>query len=192
MVNMFMTSYYIFMLLAYLLAIIVVFCRREIIDAIKLRIMTFLGHDFCIVRIYKNDKRIKKYVIKPAKDSKEFEIEGGIYMLIPERAYFEGSIPTYSYIEGSYMPIDPNDIKTSVEVDPSLVNKVVMRAKATGKLAEWLKQNRMMMVFLIVIGVMVLACAYFSYKNFQFIQPVVDQTIEQLFIKYCSGTAIVG
>ena len=79
MVNMFMTSYYIFMLLAYLLAIIVVFCRREIIDAIKLRIMTFLGHDFCIVRIYKNDKRIKKYVIKPAKDSKEFEIEGGIY-----------------------------------------------------------------------------------------------------------------
>lgn len=192
MADMFIYSYYIFMILAYIMGIVMFLFRRDIIDAFKIRFMTMLGHDFCIVKIYKNDKRIKKYVVKPAKDSKEFEINGGIFMLIPERAYFEGSIPSYSYIEGSYMPIDPNDLETSIATDPALVNKVVMRAKATGKLAEWLKQNKMMMMFLIVIGVMVLFGTYFAYKNFQFVQPVIDSNIEALLIKYCSGTTITG
>lgn len=192
MADMFIYSYYTFMIFAYICGVVLVLFRREIIDAFKIRFMTMLGHDFCIVKIYKNDKRIKKYVIKPAKESKEFEIDGGIYMLIPSRAYFEGSIPSYSYIEGSYMPIDPNDLETSIITDPTLVNKVVMRAKATGKLAEWLKQNKMMMMFLIIIGIMVLAGSFFAYKNYLFIQPVVDSNIVVLFEKYCSATTITG
>jgi len=188
----FIITFYFMMILNYILGALFVFLRKEIMDAIKLRLLTMFGHDYCIVRIHKNDKRIKKYVVKPDKDTGEFLINDGIYMVVPSRAYFEGSIPSYTYNEDNYMPIDPNDIKSPPEMDPSLVNKVVMRAKATGKLAEWMKQNRTILMVVLVTGAMVIISVYFGYKNNLFLQTTGELTMEQVIMKYCSGSVITG
>ena len=150
------------------------------------------GHDYCIVKIYRNDKRIKKYVVKASKDSGSFQIEDNIYMVLPDRAYFEGSIPSYSYIEGAYKPIDPNDVKASIQADPSLVNKVVLRAKMSGKLADFIKQYKMIMMVLMVVGGLAIATAFFSWKIYTFFQPVLELTFDVAIAKFSSGAVLTG
>lgn len=192
MVNYFTSTFYLLMIMDYIFIILFVLLRKDIIDAIKLRILTVLGHDYCIVKIYRNDKRIKKYVVKPSKDSGSFQIEDNIYMVLPDRAYFEGSIPSYSYIEGAYKPIDPNNVEVSIRADPSLVNKVVLRAKMSGKLADFIKQYKMIMLLLIVVGGLTIATAFFSWKLYQFFQPVMELTFDTAIAKFSSTGSIIA
>lgn len=180
------------MIVNYLFVFLFIFLRSAIIKAIKLKVMTTFGHDFCVVRIYNNDKRIKKYVIKPDKDTGEFIVNNGLYIIDPKRANFEGSIPCYTYVEGCYNALDLSEIETSLMVDPKAVNKVVLRAKATGKLAEWFKQNKTIVMLIIVTGAIALIGAYFGYMNNTMLAPTGDATLESLLIKHCSGTSIIG
>ena len=149
--------------------------------------MTMFGHDYNIVRIFGDDKRFKKYVVKVDKDIKEFVINGGVYMIDPKLAFFEGTTPMFSYNEGNYNPIDPTRINSEAEHDPTLVNKVVLRAKATGKLAEWLKQNKTLLILVGVAVFLGVINAYFGYKDNQFLTIGSDINIEGLIAKYCGS-----
>lgn len=176
----------------YFLIFILLYFRTAFISAFKLKFMTMLGHDYNIVRIFGEDKRVRKYVVEVDKDIRQFVINGGVYMVDPNKAYFEGSIPSFTYIEGSYNPIDPSNIGNIAQVDPILVNKVVLRAKATGKLAEWLKQNKTLLMLIGGTLLLGLATAYFSYRNNQFLTIGSDLNIEGLLTKYCSKNIVTG
>lgn len=176
----------------YLFIFILLYFRTALISAFKLRLMAMFGHDYNIVRIWGEDKRFKKYVVKVDNDIKQFVINGGVYMINPKLAFLEGSIPSFCYVEGSYNPIDPTNITGVGKTDPILVNKVILRAKATGKLAEWLKQNKTLLM--LVAGAILISMigAYFGYKNNAFLTIGSDANIEGLIAKYCGSNVITG
>lgn len=174
-----------------LLILILLYFRSEIMIGFKLRWLTrFI--DYCKVRIYTRDKRVKTYIIQADKELKEFKIENmGIYTIDPELAYFEGSIPTYLYNEDNFKPLDPSDLQASMLSDPLLVDKVVLRAKASGKLADFFKNIKTIILLLLIIGAICIAGTYLSFKIYKFFEPVLKTTLDKLladmFIKYCSG-----
>jgi hypothetical protein len=168
-----------------LLMFFIVFFRNELRDGIKLRFMTRF-YDFCKVRIYTKDKRIKNYIIHSDKEINEFKIDDkGIYTIDPEQAFFEGSIPTYIYSEDNHKPLNPFDIKASMVADPLLLDKVVLRAKASGRLAEWFKKVQLIIILLVVAGFLALLGAYFGFKLYKFFEPVLNSTLDKVLARYC-------
>lgn len=171
--------------LNFILFFIIIFFRSEIGRGIKLKLLTRF-FDFCIVRIYTKDKRIKNYIIHADKEINEFKIEErGIYTIDPEQAYFEGSIPVYIYAEDNFKPLNVFDLKASLTSDPLLVDKVVLRAKASGRLAEWFRQQKLMLILIAVGGVMALISAFFGFKLYKFFEPFLSTTIDKVIAQYC-------
>jgi hypothetical protein len=178
-----------------LLVFLILYFRSEIGTGFKLRWLTRF-FDYCKVRIYTRDKRVKTYIIHADKELKEFKIEGkGIYTIDPELAYFEGSIPTYLYNEDNFKPLDPSNLEASMLSDPLLVDKVVLRAKASGKLADFFKNQKTIILLILITAVIAVAGAYLSFKLYKFFEPVLKTTIDKfmgdMLTKYCSGASTI-
>lgn len=173
----------------FILLFVIIFFRSEIGKGIKLKLLTRF-FDFCIVRIYTKDKRIKNYIIHADKEINEFKIEDrGIYTIDPEQAYFEGSIPVYIYSEDNFKPLNVFDLKASMTSDPLLVDKVVLRAKASGRLAEWFRQQKLMLILIIIGSLMALLGAFFGFKLYKFFEPVLNSTLDKVLAHYCQAVA---
>jgi len=176
-----MTHYFLFAFaLNFILLIVIFYFRFEIRDGFRLRIL-IRWFDYCKVRIFTREKRIRNYIIRSHSEIKEFQIENmGIYTIDPDKAYFEGSIPVYTYMEDNFKPLDLSNytnLEESIKADPTLVDKVVLRAKASGRLAEWFKQQKIMLIVIIVGAVISLISAYFIFKLYKFFEPYISSKI---------------
>jgi hypothetical protein len=162
---------------------VMIYFRSEIREGWRLRVLV-RWFDYCKVRIFTREKRIRNYIIRSNTEIKEFQIENmGIYTIDPDKAYFEGSIPVYTYMEDNFKPLDLKSythLTESIKADPTLVDKVVLRAKASGRLAEWFKQQKMMFIFIVLAVIFSLVSAYLCFKIYRFIEPFIKTTLDKV------------
>lgn len=172
---------------------VMIYFRSEIREGWRLRILV-RWFDYCKVRIFTREKRIKNFIIRSNTEIKEFQIENfGIYTIDPDKAYFEGSVPVYTYMEDNFKPLDLTSythLTESIKADPTLVDKVVLRAKASGRLAEWFKQQKLMFIFIVLGVVLSLVSAYLGFKIYKFIEPFIKTTLDKVLDDLVSKIAV--
>lgn len=159
--------------------------RKPVFQTLKLRQLVSLGFNYVKARLIRYDNTSIDIAVKPDKDGFiSFPHVNGKYLINKESVILENRIiPTFTFREGETSPINfqsefvetlakcPNcndEVKFKIDkpasINAGVFEGLILRIKALGGMLDFMRENKIILICVIVTLLLLMGVAYGVYK----------------------------